>query len=78
MRVVSIKCSVSLFSCHRLFADEAPLFFMLPFILLPLHTAGHDGTPKGRDLRHISPNFQPETEFLDHSNTSVDFGDDGV
>lgn len=32
----------------RRFADEAPLSFMLPFIPLPLHSDGRDGTPEGR------------------------------
>lgn len=46
--------------CHRRFVDEGHLSVVLPFVLLPLHTAGHDGTPEGSDLLHI-PNLQPET-----------------
>lgn len=33
--------------CRRRFADEGHLSFVLPFVLLLLHAAGHDGTPEG-------------------------------
>lgn len=49
--VIFIGMFCIVLSYHRCCVEEAALCFSLPLVLLPLHTAGHDGTHEGTRAR---------------------------